>query len=114
MNAFLIFMAQYSSIWSPAIGIEGDMEGTWLSAKFFRFAFPAILSLLYGTGPKEITQRVNSVCQEPAAMTAGLTFVVLEEQSCSPEHLLKEISQNLLLGKQTAFVVTKLWAGGSR
>lgn len=35
MNAFLIFTAQYSSVWSPDIGIEGDMEGTWLNAKIF-------------------------------------------------------------------------------
>lgn len=35
MNASLIFMAQYSSIWTPDTGIEGGMEGTCLNAKIF-------------------------------------------------------------------------------
>lgn len=37
MNASLIFMAQYSSVWSPDVGMEGDMEGTWLNAKIFSY-----------------------------------------------------------------------------
>lgn len=37
MKAFLNFKAQYSSIWSPDIGIGSDMEGTCLNAKLFSY-----------------------------------------------------------------------------
>lgn len=33
-------------------------------------------------------QRVNPVCQEPAVMTAGMTFVVLEEEQPVPQNII--------------------------